>query len=94
MSEELRESTRITISRQAVQNFQAVQTIDRKLLFPVIPAQAGIQAPSCLNRKRTWMPAFAGMTNFHFASRRVISTVPERTLTRRLNQIGPLPIFQ
>jgi len=20
-----------------------------------------------LNRKRTWMPAFAGMTNFHFA---------------------------
>ena len=34
---------------------------------PVIPAQAGIQAVFALELKRTWMPAFAGMTNFHFA---------------------------
>jgi len=31
----------------------------------VIPAHAGIQAISCVNRIRTWMPAFAGMTNYH-----------------------------
>ena len=29
------------------------------------------------------MPACAGMTDFHFASRRGISTIPERNIHRR-----------
>jgi hypothetical protein len=33
----------------------------------LIPAQAGIQAFSYFIRGRTWMPAFAGMTELHFA---------------------------
>jgi hypothetical protein len=37
-------------------------------LVSVIPAEAGIQAVLELEAKRTWMPAFAGMTKFHFAS--------------------------
>jgi hypothetical protein len=42
--------------------------VDRKsTLVAVIPAEAGIQAVLSSNSNRTWMPAFAGMTNFHFA---------------------------
>ena len=39
----------------------------KSILVPGIPAEAGIQAVFALELKRTWMPAFAGMTNFHFA---------------------------
>jgi hypothetical protein len=60
--------------------------------FSVIPAQAGIQA--ILGVKRTWMPAGvypehcrrAGMTDFHFASRRGILTNTERDINSNRGQ--------
>jgi hypothetical protein len=39
----------------------------KSTLSPVIPAEAGIQAVFERELKRTWMPAFAGMTNFYYA---------------------------
>jgi hypothetical protein len=39
----------------------------KSTLVSVILAEAGIQAVFELGPKRTWMQAFAGMTNSHFA---------------------------
>jgi hypothetical protein len=33
-----------------------------------------------LRRKRTWVPAFAGMTNFHFALKARDFNIPERDI--------------
>ena len=39
----------------------------KSILVPVIPAHAGIQSLLSPTPEPTWMPAFAGMTNFLFA---------------------------
>jgi hypothetical protein len=50
----------------------------------VILAQAGIQVFFDLcNAAEDELPAFAGLTNLLFASRRGISTIPERDINDR-----------
>ena len=37
-----------------------------------------------------WMPAFAGMTNFHLGWRRGISTIPKRDIKSKISMFTPL----